>query len=180
MVLYHMTQTYTLTEQDYLAFELYTISKTPRFQPRQRNGRSFVAFCSAITMIYFIYSHNYWNAIYFGIMTVALFIWYPRYFKWRQKVHYLKHIRRNYKNKFGLQETLVIDNKLITITNHTGTGTLKPSNFDKICETSTHYFMVLESGAALILPKKDLNNQAFKSDLKTLKLPHHSDFTWRW
>jgi hypothetical protein len=113
-------------------------------------------------------------------MTVALFIWYPRYFKWRQKVHYLKHIRRNYKNKFGLQETLVIDNKLITITNHTGTGTLKPSNFDKICETSTHYFMVLESGAALILPKKDLNNQAFKSDLKTLKLPHHSDFTWRW
>lgn len=175
-----MTHTYTLTEQDYLNFQLYTISKTPRFVPRQRNGRYFVAFCSAITMIYFIYTQNYWSASYFGISTVALFLLYPRYFKWRQKVHYLKHIRRHYKNKFGLQETLVIDNKLITLTNHTGTGTLKLSDFEKICEIGTHYFMVLEGGAALILPKKELNEQTFKSDLKTLKLPHQSDLNWRW
>ena len=46
---------YTLQEEDYLSFQLYTAQQRPRFYLRQKNGRFFLALIFATMGIYFGY-----------------------------------------------------------------------------------------------------------------------------
>ena len=63
---------YQIQEQDYLDFQLYTASKSPRFEKKQRNGRYFITLCSLITACYFTYVQDWGMVAYFGLTTVCL------------------------------------------------------------------------------------------------------------
>ena len=172
---------YQIKESDYLDFQLYTVSKSPRFFKKQNNGRYFLAICSLITASYFLYSKNMGMLAYFGLTTVVFLLFYPKYYKWRQKVHYIKFIRRNYRNLFDKSEVMEVKGKQILLKNYTGEGTINSADLDKISETKNHFFIQLKSGASLIIPKTELTDTSiFKKEIKKLGLPYEVDLEWVW
>jgi hypothetical protein len=172
---------YQIEEQDYLDFQLYTASKSPRFFKKQRNGQYFITICSLILACYFIYAKDWGMTAYFGLSTVVFFLFYPRYFKWRQKVHYIKYIRRNYKNLFGRSEEMEVKGKTIHLVNASGSGEIKAAELTKFIETGKHFFIQMKSGASLIIPLHDLKDSTkLRSQINTLKIPVKKDLNWKW
>lgn len=176
-----MTFDYQIQEKDYLDFQLYTASKSPRFYKRRRNGQYFLTICSLITALYFSYVQDWGLFAYFGLSAAVFFLFYPRYFNWRQKVHYTRHIRRNYKSIFGKTEYLTVKGKSIVLKNSTGEGGIKREELAKITETAKHFFIHLKSGASLIIPRHELDDaEAFKKAIKSLNLKMEQDLDWKW
>lgn len=176
-----MTHTYQIHEKDYLDFQLYTASQGVRFYKKQRNGRYFLTLTSLITAVYFLSIQDWGMLAYFGLAALVFFFFYPRYFKWRQKVHYTKFIRRHYRSLFGESESLEINGKTVNLSNVTGAGQLKASDFTQIIETADHFFAGLKSGSSLIIPKAQLTdpNQLLR-EFKGLKLTVKADLDWTW
>ncbi len=172
---------YQIQEQDYLDFQLYTASKSPRFEKKQRNGRYFITLCSLITACYFTYVQDWGMVAYFGLTTAVFFLFYPWYFKWRQKVHYTKYIRRNYKNLFGRSEEMEVKGKTLELTNSTGKGQIKASELEKFIETKNHFFIQMKSGASLIIPVYKMDDAAaLRSQINGMKIPVEKDMDWTW
>jgi hypothetical protein len=172
---------YQIQEQDYLDFQLYTASKSPRFEKKQSNGRYFITISSLVLACYFIYAKDWGLAAYFGLQTAAFFLFYPWYFKWRQKVHYTKYIRRNYKNLFGRSEEIEIKGNTIHMVNSTGSGQIKASELKKFVETQNHFFIQMKTDASLIIPIHDLENVGtLRKQIHAMKIPVEKDLDWKW
>lgn len=178
---YLMKFQYQIQEKDYLDFQLYTASVGPRFQKKQTNGKYFLALCSLITTSYFLYIQDWGMVAYFGLTTLIFFLFYPRYFKWRQRVHYTKFIRRHYRSLFGANETLEVNGKNLQLENATGKGTIKNAEIKDLTEIGTHFFINLTAGSSLIIPKRELQDvTAFSRELKNLKLKTNNQLDWKW
>ncbi|MFT5822051.1 MAG: hypothetical protein ACI8ZM_003307 [Crocinitomix sp.] len=172
---------YQIQEQDYLDFQLYTATRSVRFEKKQRNGRYFITLCSLILACYFIYDQDWGMTAYFGLQTVVFFLFYPWYFKWRQKVHYTKYIRRNYKNLFGRSETLEVKGKTLHLVNSTGEGQIKAAELDQFIETKRHFFIEMKSGASLIIPIYEMSDaDSLKRQINGMKIPVEKDLDWKW
>ena len=176
-----MNFTYNNHEQDYLAFQLYTASKSDTFYTKMKNSRYFITFCSLIMALYFLVAKDWGMLAYFGLTTVVFFVFYPTYFRWRQKVHFTRFIHRHYKNLFGKQEIFEVIGKNISLENISGKGTIKNAEIEKIMETKHHFFIALKSGASLIIPKNQLDDPSiFFKQLKSLNINTIKEPNWQW
>lgn len=172
---------YEIQEQDYLNFQLYTATKSARFEKKKQNGRYFITICSLILACYFIYSKDWGMAAYFGLTTVVFFLFYPWYFKWRQKVHYTKYIRRNYRNLFGRSETMEVKGNTLHLVNSTGEGTIKATELDRLIETNTHFFIEMKTGASLIIPIHKMEDaETLRKQINGMKIKVVKDLDWKW
>lgn len=176
-----MRYNYQLKEKDYLDFQLFTISQTDRFDKRKRNGKILLASLSLLIATYFFYKENKGSALYFGVSALCLYLFYPLYFKWRQKVHYTKFIRSNSTHLFGKSESIEPSDKGFTHINSTGQGIVKRSEINKFDETAHHIFIQLTSGMTIIVPKEDIQGiDGFKIQLQKLNKPYNQYLTWKW
>jgi len=171
---------YTLQEDDYLSFQLYTAQQRPRFYLRQKNGRFFLAMIFATMGIYFGYSKEWGMVTYFSLLTLVIFLFYPRYFRWRQKMHYLRFVRQHYRSSFNSTETFERIGKGIKLTNATGEGTVPASELESWVETGVHFYVILKSASGLVIPKSQVDQDAFRQELIACNLPHTEDVNWVW
>jgi hypothetical protein len=175
-----MRYIYQLNEADYLDFQLFTISQTARFDKRKKNGKIFLAGISLIIASYFFYQENKGTALYFGVSALALFLFYPLYFKWRQKIHYTKHIRANYPHLFGKTESIEPNSKGFTHINSTGQGQIKVNDINHFDETPQHIFINLTSGMTIIVPKSSEELAQLKIEFQKFNKPYHQYLKWKW
>lgn len=171
---------YTLQEADYLSFQLYTAQQLPRFYLRQKNGRFFLALIFATMGIYFGYSKEWGMVTYFALVTIAIFLFYPRYFRWRQKMHYLRFVRQHYRSAFNSTETFERSGKTVKLSNQTGEGLLPQTELQSWVETGDHFYIILASSSGLVIPKGQIDADAFRKELTVLNLPHAIDLNWAW
>lgn len=176
-----MTLEYKIDEQDFLDFQLFTASKSDRINRKKRNGRIFLSVGSIVVAFYFYLNQNRAMAIYFGLVAIAMGVWYPKYFKWRYKKHYEAFIKENYSKRFGQVEMIVINKDSIFSKNKTGEGKINLSEIDKIDETANHFFLKLSTGLSLLIPKKDLQNaKEVRDKFSEIGLPVNDERNWTW
>lgn len=171
---------YKLQEPDFLEFQLFTAQQRPRFYERQKNGRMFLAMVFAAMAIYFAYSKEWGMVVYFTLFSLVLFLFYPRYFRWRQKMHYLRFVRQHYRSDYNTTESFERKGSSITIKNTTGSGELKANDFDIFIETGTHFFLYMKSGSGIIIPKSEIDSTEFHQELKALNVPLKQELNWAW
>lgn len=171
---------YTLQEEDYLSFQLYTAQQRPRFYLRQKNGRFFLAMIFATMGIYFGYSKEWGMVAYFSLLTIVIFLFYPRYFRWRQKMHYLRFVRQHYRSAFNAVETFERSGKTVKLSNQTGEGILPQDELESWVETGQHFYILLKSSSGLVIPKAQVEEDAFRKELMALNLSHTEHLNWKW
>ena len=120
-------------------------------------------------------------AIYFGIVAIFSALFYPRFFKWKYKKHYAAYIKENYAERFGLTETLEINNESLFSKNKTGEGKIHLSEIKKIDETGKHFFLKLSTGVSLLIPKNELTNvNEVRNKFEEFGLKLNNEIHWKW
>jgi len=176
-----MTLEYKINEQDFLDFQLFTASKSDRINKKKRNGWILLTVGSIVVAFYFYLNQNNPMTIYFGLVAIAIGVFYPKYFKWRYKKHYKTYIKENYSKRFGQVAILEINNDSIFSKDKTGEGKINLSEIEKIDETANHFFLKISTGVSLLIPKKELKSiDELREKFKDVGLTVLDETNWNW
>ena len=175
----------TLDENDFLTFQLYTSSKSPRI----KKGRIRSWVLTTVTFLLFAYlfhsSGNDFLGTYFLIISGLSLALFPLYSRWRYKRHYLRHIQDTYKNRFGEKSELEIDNETIGTKSKTGEIKINKTEIEEINEIKDYYFLKARTGVTLIVSKtKTEDIEKIKNEIKSLVdtrgVKHNIELDWKW
>lgn len=153
-----MTVTFTLDEQDYLTFQLYNASKTPRI--RNARIRNWIIFVIAMLCMAYVFSDRPDNFLrnYFLIFAIIAVPIYPFYSRWLYRRHYTKFVRDTFKDKIGTEATLTFAPDAIHFKDRTGEGMLYKSEIEAIDVIQGYYFLRIKGAGALVFPQAKVDN----------------------
>jgi hypothetical protein len=155
---------YLIQEEDFYTYQVFTASQSKRVQRQRSRGRLILLAMCTLGMWVF-YFDNALMTFYFAGVFLAVLLGYGRYFSWRFKKHYRAHIKEYYSGRFGLEETIVLEDEVVISTNKMGESKLNISEFEKISETRSHLFLHMSTGNTLIIPTHADGVEAFKHKL---------------
>lgn len=155
-----MTFTYSLELADYLVYQLFTASQSPRIQRQLRRTHIGLSLASGVLAVLFYLQSNVAMAVYFGTVTGVVAVFYPRYFKWRHRRHYQKHIEEHYTDRVGEGIELTLENDKIETRTATAQSTIELSQVQQINDLPAHILVQLAGGQSLILPKRHIEDHA--------------------
>jgi len=174
-----------LDENDFLIFQLYTASKTPRIKKSRIRNWIWTTVTFACLSYLFFQSKNEFLGIYFLVISGISLTLYPLYSRWRYKRHYLKYIRDTYKNRFGEKSDLEFTADTIGVKNKTGEVKINKSEILEINEIKDYYFIKAKSGETLIVSKTKSDNienvqQEIKLMVDTFGIKQNIELDWKW
>ncbi|MBI3220539.1 MAG: YcxB family protein [Bacteroidetes bacterium] len=175
----------TLNEDDYLTFQLYTASKTPRVKKARIRSWILTTITFLCLAYLFYHSDNDFLTIYFLVIAGLSLTLFPFYTRWRYKRHYLKYIRDTYKTRFGEKCELEFTPDAIVTKDKSGEVKINKSEINEINEIKDFYFLKTSSGMALIISKSKTEDiEKIKSEIKSLVetggVKHNIELDWKW
>jgi hypothetical protein len=175
----------TLDENDYLTYQLYTASKSPRIKSARIKSWVISTLAFAALAYLFYRSDNTFLATYFLIAAGISALFFPFYSKRRYKRHYLRFIRDTYKNRIGEACSVSITDDYITTKDKVGEARINTSEIEEINEIADYYFIKVKSGESLIISKsKSEDPEHIKNSIKSLaadkNIKHSIELDWRW
>ena len=174
---------YTLTEEDFLEYQLYTTSKSESIAKKRLIAKFAVPLMYILIGLAFYFYNNNQNAILICIFLSALWLLvYPFYSKYRYKQFYLKNIKRNYIDRLDHVDALKLgNNNYFYIIEQGKEGKIKTADVDKLIELKNHFFLQIKKGGAIIIPKNYvLNTETFKKIIIDLNIDYVNDTDWKW
>lgn len=172
---------YTLREEDYLEFQLFVGSQSRSLSAKLRQGRILLPVLLGVGAAICYWQERPNLAIYFGVVAVAAFLFGPRYFKWRFKASYVKHVREHYAARFDEVEGLEVREDHLFSWDKTGEAKTNFLEISAIYETGKHFFIKVNSGLYYIVPKAEIDDlDAFRTELKKMGVPLHEELEWKW
>jgi len=176
-----MTLRYTLQEEDFITFQLYTASKSERINKKRRKSWLFTTiFFASLSFMFFIADIELLST-YFGVATGLSLIFYPFYSSWRYKKHYTSYVRENYQSRVEREAMLTIDSEFIHHADETGEGKVKITEVCEFAETEHHAFVKLASGVGFIIPKTAIYNlEKLRTHFSDLGIPLNQELDWKW
>jgi hypothetical protein len=177
----------TLDRNDYLTYQLYTASKTPRIKKARIRGWIMTTVtCLCLTYLFFE-SYNDGMGYYFLIASALSLTLYPFYSRWRYKRHYKKFIDDTYKNRFGEECVLEISDDIITTKDRIGEGKINTTEIEEINEIKDFYFVKVRTGVSLIISKLKTDTEDLEVIEKSLKelaakkgIKWNVELDWKW
>ena len=172
--------------EDYLAYQLYSASTNQRIKSQRKRAVIILVIVLICTGIHHFFRDDNFFAIYFFATTAILSaLLFPLFLKWYYKNYYLRHCKDVYKNNFGEEVTLAINEDLIQTKDRSGESSINISELTEIGETGQHYFLKLLSGQTVIVPKNKLNNlDEFKITLDSIakkqNIEQKINLNWKW
>nr|WP_294789890.1 YcxB family protein [uncultured Mucilaginibacter sp.] len=180
-----MTLTYSLTEDDYLQSQLFISSKSERIK-KQRNRRWIW-----VTATFFIFSAVFYKAFdhflfyYFFVLGFISAFFHPKYLAYVYKNHYKKYVRDIHRTSFNQTSNITFTDEAIETADRTGTSKINLTEIETISETGSYFYLKLNTGAHLIMPKAQLKNTDDVRSLlttisKKLGVNFVSELNWKW
>lgn len=169
---------YQIQEEDFYIYQVFTASQSKRVKRKRMRGKLLLLAMCALGMLVF-YFDNALMTFYFAGVFLVVFLGYDRYFSWRFREHYRAHIKEYYSGRFGLEETLVLEDEVVISTNKLGESKLNISEFEKISETRSHLFLHMSTGNTLIIPIHANRAQTFKQNLVDKGVKLEPCFDWK-
>jgi hypothetical protein len=174
-----------LDENDYLTFQLYTASKATRVKRARLRSWILTTLTFACLAYLFYRSDNDFLTVYFLVFAGLSLFFFPLYSRWRYKKHYQKYVLDVYKDSLGQDIDLEFCNDNIVTKAKGGEVRINKSEVKEINEIKDFYFIYINTGSALIIPKKkadnlDEINREIKSMVDTLGAKHNVELDWKW
>lgn len=171
---------YTLKEEDYLSYQLFSSSTNSRIQRNRRNGWFGLTAISFVIALLF-YNRDFNLFIYFVVVGIMILLFYPLYFKWRYRRHYRVHIRETYEPSFGEPIVVELGDEYIRTKDRIGEGKYKLSEFLEVNELPDYFFLRLYTNLSLIIPKKEVTDvDVLRAKFEEIKLKVNDFRQWKW
>ena len=169
---------YQIQEEDFYTYQVFTASQSKRLKGKRLRGKLLLLAMCTLGM-WFFYFKNAGMTFYFAGIFLVVLLGYGKYFSWRFKAHYRAHIKEHYSGRYGLEETLVLEEEVVISTNKLGESKLNISEFEKISETRSHLFLHLSTGNTLIIPTHADGVQVVKQKLVDKGVKVEPCFDWK-
>lgn len=180
-----MTIEYSIDEQDFLTFQLFTASKSETIRKRRFRAKFFpVMMYIALGALMYVYGKPDLTII-FGLLTIIWFFMYPLREKRQYRVSYEKFIRDNFKDKLGQQASLIFHNQYLINKDQISESKVQYNQLEQITEIPELILIKLREGQTFILPKNKVGNlEEAKLYLKELagrlNIPYSNEYGWVW
>lgn len=175
-----MTLEYHLGEKDFMAYQLYSASRSAAIRKKIKISRMVLGISAAAFAALFFFSGQPALAVYFLVMAAVMAVFYPAYFKWYSRGQYRRYIRKNYKDRIGIHEKVTLTPKSIVAEDKIGQAKLKLSEIERIVETQNHFFLLID-GSALIIPKDKVENpDRLRKEFSQKGLKIDDERDWKW
>lgn len=176
-----MTYTFKLDKEDFLVYQLFTVSESTHMKRKKRNSRILLTAGAIGIAWYFQSNGNIGMMYYFLFIGLLTGLFYPVYYRWRYKKHFNNFIENNYQNRFNNSSSISFENNEVIAQDSSGVGRVLFTEVEKLSEISSHFFMRLKSGDALIVPKGQLDNiYDFKNEFSKRGISIESMVDWKW
>ena len=164
-----------------MTFQLYTASKSPTIQRKKRQSHWVLTGSLAVLALLSFLRQEWGLGTYWGATAVLIGLFYPRYFRWRYKRHYLNHIREHYQNRIGLPSTLSLEGTQLSAADSVGSSQVEWSQVSHVNRLPNHWFIQLRSGVALLVPSSAVDNEsAFLAVFTENEIPIENHLNWNW
>ncbi|MFA7273904.1 MAG: YcxB family protein [Crocinitomicaceae bacterium] len=174
-----MIFSFKIEQKDFLEFQLYTVSQSINVLKTRQRGRIITTLAAFLLTINLFVTGSQIAGLVMLVVAIFTYIFYPRFHRWRLKLHFTKYSKKNYGNHFGQDEVLEIHSNYIISKNIAGEGKVLASELDLLTEIPDYYFLKMKNGSSIILPKRDIQEgEKLKKELKKLGVPLQQQLNW--
>lgn len=180
-----MDHKFTLDENDFLTYQLYTASISGYTNKRRR-----ITWISLTGVTFALGALLYDRedpiiGYYFAVIGVLVFAFYPLYSRRRYRNFFRNHIQRHYSERFGKEVILRLEEDQIYSFDDGSETIVKLTELRAIVELPEHYLLGLEGGNSFILSKNKVENpKALKEEVEALsrktRISIRRDTDWKW
>lgn len=172
---------YILEESDFIDYYLFSYSENKGALKTIKISK-FLLFGLFIYFAIDLYNSNLVGlAIVFGVLAIAILVFYNKICQSKLKRHFTKVVKKNYQNRLGEKETMEFTSDYIITEDKTNEGKTKISDIEKINETQNNFFIKLSNGSSFIISKKEIDNlDNIKLRWKALNIPISDHLEWEW
>lgn len=171
---------YTLSEEDFLAFQLFNVSTVGNLKKRKRRAQILlpISFLALAAMFYF--DSNTVMSLYFVGCAAVFALFYGKYMHWRYKQLYIRQVKHYYSNLFGMSIQVELQDDHLFSQDKTSESKIKLAEITAVNEIDTHFFLRVSNTNSLIIPKNKIDVLQFKNRLQELNLPINESLDWKW
>jgi len=176
-----MTHTLTLTENDFLTFQLFDAS-TNITKIKARRKSYFLLIALGFVFVFLGYFQHDTFLFYYSIFCVVVVVlFYYKYLKSKLKRHYIKYVKNTYSGSFNEQLHLEITDELLKTKDKTGETNITLSEITSITEIPSHFFIKISTGPSLIVVKSSTSlNQEIATLIERKGIPYIDQKNWKW
>lgn len=154
-----MKLNYQLTEEDYLQFCLFAASQNLTLRDAKRRTLFLLILIFSLVSVWIYFRFHSLFFITFSATGILYCIFYYFYgYRSVFKRAYKKNVKRLFKEKIGMEFSVVSDNELITILSNQTKLEINLTNVDFIEEIADYYFIKLKTSDRIIIPKRIFEN----------------------
>ncbi len=175
-----MNLKFSISEDEFLTFQLYTLSKSLNVLKKMKRGQIFATILGIILAFNLFISDAFWPGTVMLVVCIGIYLYYPQYHKWRMKRNFKRYIHINYKDRFEQSEELTFHNKGVLSKNISGEGEIPKAELTELVEISTIFLLRMKNGASIILPKGQIDALKLKAQVKKLGLPFREELNWKY
>ncbi len=181
----HMiTLEYMVRETDYLIHQLYVATQSSHVKKTRTRARIIGSITFVLFSLLFLLLNNYFLTIFFLVFCP---LWYFIYPLWERRYYvnyYKKFILEHYKNRINRKVNIEINIQDIIINDDWGETKIFSLDIIEITELPNLILLQLKAGAALLIPKSEIDIDTLRPRLKDfakdLKVEYLDKNTWRW
>ena len=154
-----MKLNYQLTEEDYLQFCLFAASQNLTLRDAKRRILFLLILMFSLGSVWIYFRFHSLFFITFSVTGILYCVFYYFYgYRSVFKRAYKKNVKRLFKEKIGMELSVVSDNELITILSNQTKLEINLTNVDFIEEIADYYFIKLKTSDRIIIPKRIFEN----------------------
>ncbi|PQL90203.1 YcxB family protein [Apibacter sp. wkB309] len=179
------TYTYKISADDYLTHQLFSASMNEIVKQQRKKGLLLWTSAFFVLAVIFVFLKNYALAAYFGVFGIGFIFIYPIYSRWIYKRFYKRFVYRNF-NKTQLETIgLTFTTDDIILSNGENEGKIPISGIELIYEIPSHFFIKLDRGRNIIIPKsqietKDTLTKTLTDLAESKSIPYKRMLDWKW
>ena len=147
---------YSLVKDDLLQYQLFSFSQ--RKSTKNRQLLLTVIFPTVYLLIgvyLYVRTRDIFTGVFFIVIGVLWYFFYPKYANWRYKRHFQAHVNRLFAGKEKLHLEVNFQGAEMHLEDEDSNSTIKKSAFTELVQTPEHFFLIQESGYAIVFPKRE-------------------------
>lgn len=180
-----MKLNYSLSQEDYLNFQLYYGLRSPYGKKlRTRNWLIVPLIYTFFASILFFTSSPIFS-ISFLILAILWLLFYPSFQKRRMAKVYKNYNIEQFQRRFDKPVEVSFDKLHVNLKDYAGEAKINLIEIDEMREVENYYYLKFTTGVVLIIPKQKIDTidelKAFLEALvKKSRIKYVPDLEWKW
>ncbi|MDR2949333.1 MAG: YcxB family protein [Prevotella sp.] len=180
-----MELNYSLSEKDFLNFQLYYASQSDKFLSQRNRDRIRLPGLSLLFGVVLLFDDR--SSVWAYILIISsflFFILYKWWSAWFYKRFYKRQVKENMKDDLPYLIKLFLDNDVIEIDSKKGHRRLNVRDIEYISETAEYFYIIINQ-IYIIIPRSQISQiKIFRDQLEKYKedsrIPYLKKLDWKW